>query len=386
MRRKAAALVLAVLLVFQLACGPARAAENVYFTAINDNMLPLSDDGMPFWSNGYLYVNSAVFTMEANTPGRALGIYRSWNRAQQLLVMSSDKDVLKLLFFDLAAGTAKDNQGISYYPAAIQRNNAVYVPLALITYYFDLSYSRIRVPHGYLVRIKNDRAALSDDSFVDAATYLMEPQYNEYMQKKDPPRQEDSPAVTPEDPVTEEPAAGSKTLYLCLEAAGDTAGPLLDELDRAGDRAAFYCGLEFLEGQGGLLRRMAATGQSIGLLAEGGDPDRPVLEQLAAGNRALYEATCGKTRLVYLRNGTDQERQEIEAAGYRCLTVDLDRSGYHLKSTANAAQLLERSADRRGDRLTVWLADTADAAGLRALLSAAEKAGDRCMAVTETTR
>ena len=176
MKRRVMALLCAALLVFQLAASPARAAETVYFTAINDNLLPLSDSNMPFWSNGYLYVDSSIFTLVANTPGKALGIYRSLNTAKQLLVLSSDKDVLKLLLFDLSAGTVQDNQGISYYPPAIQRNGVVYVPLSLIAYYFDLTFNRVRVPHGYLVRIKNERAALSDEAFADAATYLMEPQ------------------------------------------------------------------------------------------------------------------------------------------------------------------------------------------------------------------
>ena len=43
MKRRVMALLCAVLLVFQLAASPARAAEAVYFTAINDNLLPLSD-------------------------------------------------------------------------------------------------------------------------------------------------------------------------------------------------------------------------------------------------------------------------------------------------------------------------------------------------------
>lgn len=384
MKRRVAALLCAVLLVFQLAASPAQAAEAVYFTAINDNMLPLSDSNMPFWSNGYLYVDSSIFTMAANTPGKALGIYRSLNTARQLLVMSSDKDVLKLLFFDLSAGTVEDNQGLTYYPAAIQRNGVVYVPLSLICYYFDLAYSRIKVPHGYLVRIKNDRAALSDEAFADAAAYLMEPQYEQYIRDKEPKVEEPEPSTGTPDVPSEEPAEG-KTLYLCLEASdGAVTEALLDELDRTGGKAAFYCTETFLRERGDLLRRMAATGQSIGLVADGGVTDRTLLEQLESGNRYLYAATCGKTRLVYLRRAADQEAQQVREAGYRCLEADMDRSTYQLKSTANANLLLRRASERRGDT-SIWLADTVDAVGLRAFLAAAEQAEDRCLAMTETS-
>ena len=62
MRRKLAALLLCLLLVFQLSPVPSGAAETVYFTAVNKNVLTLSDDTMPFWSGGYLYVPSTIFT------------------------------------------------------------------------------------------------------------------------------------------------------------------------------------------------------------------------------------------------------------------------------------------------------------------------------------
>ena len=174
-------------------------------------------------------------------------------------------------------------------------------------------------------------------------------------------------------------------MYLCAEASdGLVTEELLHELDRSGSQAAFYCTPEFLAERGDLLRRMSATGQSVGLIIDGADPERPVLEQLEESNRLLWEATCGKTRLVLLKNGTDQQREELEAAGCRCLKADLDRSGTSLKSASTANQLLKRVTDRRGD-VKVWLGTSADAVGLRAFLSAAKQAEDRCLALTETT-
>ena len=34
----------------------------MYFTAVNKSVLELSDATMPFWSDGYLYVPSTIFT------------------------------------------------------------------------------------------------------------------------------------------------------------------------------------------------------------------------------------------------------------------------------------------------------------------------------------
>ena len=107
-------------------------------------------------------------------------------------------------------------------------------------------------------------------------------------------------------------------------------------------------------------------------------------EQLSASNELLYQATCTKTRLVILENEEGQGLQEAERAGYRCVTADLDRSAYALKSTSAADSLLQRITARRGS-VTVWLGESVDATGLRAFLEAAEDAEDRCLAITETT-
>ena len=53
MRRKLLAALFCAALMLQLAV-PAGAAGSVYFTAVNKNVLELSDTTMPFWSGGYL--------------------------------------------------------------------------------------------------------------------------------------------------------------------------------------------------------------------------------------------------------------------------------------------------------------------------------------------
>ena len=128
---------------------------------------------------------------------------------------------------------------------------------------------------------------------------------------------------------------------------------------------------------------MTATGQSIGLLVDAKDTERTVLEQMSLGNDALEEATFGKTRLVWVQNGEEQDFQTVKEAGYRFLEPDLDRSGYHLQGVSNANSLLRRISDQRDD-VTVWLADTANLSGLRAFLSAVGNAEGQCLAWTET--
>lgn len=384
MKRKKLAALICCLLLVQLAALPVQAAGPVYFTAINDNVLPLTDEGMPFWSGGYLYVDSGIFTIADNTPGELLGIYRSLNTARQLLVLSAAG---RSLVFDMAAGTVKDNEGTSYYPAGIQRGGKVFVPVSLVAYFFGVSYSSTRVDwegsyHGYLVRIRNGKAQISSDkSFADAATYVMEARYTEYLKSQEP--EETPESSTPEEGKTE-PVPDGKRVYLCLRAADAAATEkLLDVLDRFGSQAVFYCTPAFLEEQGGLLRRMSAKGHGIGLIADAADPEQSVVEQLSQGNEALALATCGKTRMAFLENSAEQAAAEAENAGYCVLEPDLDRSAYELKSASAANALLQRVTGRRG-AVSVWLGDGADKTGLQAFLTAADQAEDHCLALTET--
>ena len=168
---------------------------------------------------------------------------------------------------------------------------------------------------------------------------------------------------------------------MCL-AGGENTEALLDALELYRAQAAFFCTPEFMAEQGDLLRRMAATGQAIGILADAADREQTVAEQLEAGNQALLLATCGKTRLACVQNGDDQDRATARAAGYRCLEADFNQSGQGLSST-NAPALLQRLSSHRGD-VTLWLGDHTSAAGLRAFLAAAEDADGQCLAWTET--
>ena len=389
MKRRWAALICCLLMVIQMAVPFAKALDTVYFTAINTNVLPLTDEGMPFWSDGYLYVDSSIFTMAKNTPGRALGIYRSMNHAEQLLVLSANG---RSLLFDLESQSVQDNQGISYYPAGIQRNGRVFVPVSLVSYFFNLTYSSTRVSQegsyrGYLVRIRTEKSPIpSDRAFADAASSLMASRYAEYRKGKEPPEKDPAkPPITPPSPEGAEVTPAGKSLLLCIEAAdGARVQSLLDTLDRWGCRAVFYCTEEFLETQGGLLRRMSAAGYGIGLLAEGGQGIEQVEAQLEQGNLALERATQGKTRLVQVREAGEALLESLRQAGYCPLEPHVDWSGRLLNGAESAESLLQRVNRQRGS-VVIWLDETADAAGLRSFLATAVQAEHQFRLLTELT-
>ena len=375
-RQKWGALVLALMLLVQPLLLSAHAAPTVYFTAVNDYVLELNDETMPFWSGGYLYLPSTIFT---GSVGRQLGIsYSRYVNRQTVILYSSDTHAL---IFDLANNTTKDNQGNSYAQKAILRNGVVFVPEPVITGFFGISCTRTSVSYGYLVRLRNAEAVLSDQQFADAASYWMEERYDQYLKSH---ASEQESGQTEEESPTQPSVSQGKVVYLCLSAEDpQLVEEALDALERYGGQATFYCSLEFLTQQGDLLRRMESSGQGIGILADGTDADASVGEQLELGNELLYRSACTKTRLVYVENASDRTLGEVAQSGYCCLEADMDRTAYALTSSASAETLLQRVSSRSGN-VSVWLGESISGTGLRAFLQKADQADDRCLAMTET--
>ena len=386
-KRRWAAMALSLLLLFQLAAPPkAQAVNYVYFVAAGENVLPLSDATMPFWSGGSLYIASSIFTGIAR---EALNIGRSRNDKEKLVVLYSGSRA-KSLWFEWEKDCAYDVDGNVFYPGAIYRNDEVYVPVSLVARFFDLQYSVNKVNsrvngepiQGDLAWIRKPGNVLTDKYFMDAASSVITNRYEDYL--KDKEKEQEQQGIS--SPGTAQTPAGvdieGKRIYLCITAGADTS-VLLDTLDHYSAQAAFFCTPEFMEQQGDLLRRMMATGQTIGILADAGDETQTVEEQLEAGNRALERATFGRTRLVRVENGDEQTLQRLGEEGYRCLEPDIDRSGYGLYSAANANSLLQRVLARKGDNVAVWLADRADALGLRYFLADVKKNEGQCLAWTE---
>lgn len=372
MKRRIWCAVLCAFLLLQLAVPQASAVENVYFVATEEQVQPLSDETMPFWSKGYLYISCGIF---ANPNWQSLDILCAYNNSKTTAVVYSNLKRAALIF-NTDNNFTEDVDGNIMYPGAIRRNGQVFAPAAIIAQYFELTYTVTDVPHGYLAWIRTPNFGLTDQQFANAATYNMENYYNTYMRRKN--QGETSPQVP-----TPDSSLNGKKVFLCLK-AGEKTEAQLDTLDRQTTQAAFFCTPEFLAEQGDLLRRMCATGQTIGILADAADPDETVIEQLRRGNESLRQATCGKTRLVYILNDDGTAASAAEKMGYRCLKVDLDRTDYQLTGSANAAALVQRVTARRGD-VIVWLNDTTTGFGLREFIHSAGQEGCDCNALRETT-
>lgn len=381
MKKRAAALALCLVLAWGLAPAAAEAAGSVYITAAGNDILPLDDATMPFWSDGYLYVASSIFTGQVN---KALGVAylpSSVSNPNLCILYAGSRS----LMFDLTGGFVRDTDGSVTYRGAIRRGGEIFVPVSVVADFFNLEYSVTPLSlktaegdnYGALVWIRQLGFGLSEKNFINAAFSQIAVRYEQYLRERRP----DGGGTDVSPGVVQLPGGDGKTVYLCL-AAGESTAAQLDALDGGGARAAFFCSLSFLESRGDLLRRMTATGHAVGLLADAADPDRTVAWQLEEGNRLLARATMGKTRLARIQNGDEDHRREAREAGFSCLEADLDRSATGLRDSAQAESLLRQISARREDA-RVWLGDGADAAGLRAFLTAAAQAEDRCMALTE---
>lgn len=384
MKRRLAAFIFCLLLVCQLTASPAWAAERVYFTATGSYVLPLSDNTMPFWSGGYVYVASSIFTGAAR---EALNVSQVLDSGQEWVVLYSGSGGQSLTF-NLSANCALDNDGTAYYPGALRRNGTVFVPANTVARYFGLVYSVIEVEQGSMVWLRPSSYTTPDKLFADAAQYQLNSVYADYIRAKEAaPPKGSTPSQTPRpsSPApAEDPAAelDGKQIALCLRGGSD-ASALADALGSYDARAALFFTPEDMAQQGEALRRLTAAGHSIGILVDAGDPERSPARQLEEGNTALFQATCCKTRLAYLQNAGPQALQDAADLGFHCLRPQVDRSGHALRNASGAQSLVQRLAGRQGD-VSVWLGEDVSPVGLRAFLAAAREAGGSCVAYTET--
>jgi len=382
MLRRAAALAAALLLMLQTVSVPGAAAGSVYFTVVNETVLELSSATMPFWSGGYLYVSSYMFSSRDSV--KELGLYYSYNSTKKMVVLYTSAHSL---IFNMNDDTVIDGVGGSYYPPAVSRNGSIFLPVSVVADFFGMTYSNTRVSRGYVIRLRNSNSVLSDSMFIDAAASQLNARYAQYLKSLEPQSGGSSatvqPALPPAETGTEtETDIPGKTVYLCFRVGDAQRTAAMLDLLRGSGYAAFYVTEQQIRENGGLIRRMIASGQAVGLIADGASRKQSVADQLSAANQALSEAANARTRLCYVENAGESGRAAAAAAGYSCLIPDINRGTYGLRNESNASYLLSQIEKRRG-AVSVWCGDQATPEGLRIFLAAARKAGDRMLGATE---
>ena len=355
-KHRISSFLIAAVLFLGLAWPIPASAANLYFTAINNSVAPLSSNTMPFWSGGAIYVPYSIFDANLNGINVSLGLYTSYNRSNNTITLFN---LRQMLVFDLSKGTCWDEMtGTTYSARAVMRGGTAFLPLNMVSSFFGLSYSYNQLPYisqGYLVRIKSADAVSDDASFIDAAQTVINNRLRDYTQSLSPadttnpsvkpgttPGPGTSPGTTPgttpgtgtgtnpgttpgtnpgtTSPTTppaapEEPDETETVAYLALRCkSAEGLASAMNALDAAGRSAVFFLTPQLLEEEGDLVRRALGTGHSVGILADSGEP---VEELLARGTAALETAAHTRTTLACVPAG---QRTALEEAGWVCWT------------------------------------------------------------------
>lgn len=377
MKRRVAGLLLAAVLVFTLGAPlwaeRPLAAESVYFTAVNENVCPLNDETMPFWSGGTLYVPSPVLS------SYDLGLSYVRDTSAQTAILYNSRKVLE---FDLAGGGANNKLGTYYSASAISRRGYVYFPLSFVCNYFGLSYSVVDTAWAPLVRLRSEGAVLSDSQFVDAASSMLASRYRAYEQSKQPPvptkpadpsngggTEETDP---PEDETENDSKSTARVLLAVRAGEDENVAAMLNTLDRYGYQATFFFPTDSLQGRDDMLRRIVASGHRLGLIPTDG------AEGLEEANAYLRRCTGTVTRMV-LSARTDA----MAPAGYTVYSPTLAAENLGSSPSGRAARIMSRIENSRGTVKLLMGGDDTSASALNTVCAKLRSGSYTVRAVNE---
>lgn len=369
--------------------------ENTYFTAVNDKLMPLTAETMPFWSNNILFVCCTAFE---NTD---LGVrcIRNYNTGRAVLYTRE-----AALFFNLENRTVYDKNNVTYNSYAIEIGELIFFPLDFVCRYFGLSWSQNETRTVPLIRIKSDSAVLDDSLFINAASSMMASRYAEYEklvnnsrptedekdpdqdknqepnkdnnqdkeqdQNQDKDNNKENTTTTPpdNDPVVELPpihAAEGQKVYLVLSAkTGDVIRSMMTQL---GDTpATFLLTVQQME-DGDLIRALLGSGHGVALMVRG-STESEIREELLRARELVWTASCSLLQLVWY-DGKEGAAELFEQQGCINITVEVDRRANILRSEKNVDTLMRVIGQYQED-VSVYLGDDGNYKdGLKRLLS-----------------
>ena len=353
--KRALCLAFALLLLVGTAPLPANAADSVCFLAANEKLFPLSDETMPFWFNGSLYVPHILMDEDE------LGVHYSRNMEKQMFIAYNLRS--GSLTFDLAAGTIETNTRRVIPGSALVRGGIVFLPLGALCGFFGLEYVYTRVTYGYLLRVTTPSDTFSNERFIDAAATSMAQRFAQYEKAQAP--DEPPPSASQGNEAPQDTAR--RIVYLAMEStAPERTLPLLETA--LASRVAFLFTPQSLSGSGDLLRQLAARGGTIALRVDASAGAEETLRQIERCNRILWDAAAVKTRVVSIDGAGDETARAVEDAGYCPLRFTLDyRAG--LPTVSRAGSRILSSADLNRGVCRVFLGtDEAVSGSLSALL------------------
>ncbi len=379
MKKRPVCFLLAVLLTVGFLLLPSAAEDSIFFTAINNTLLELTDDTMPVSYNSVIYVPSSLFN------STALDTYSYYSRGTQTVLIS---DGNALLYFDMGAGNSYDGDENTYRYAAIYVNDTAYVPAFFVADFFGLTYSYIRRDERHIVRLTRG-SVLSDDAFFSAAASLIESRLNQYLSSRGLPMPTPVPSPTPTPAPTPEPTPpptplppvptpspppvidrSDVTVHLCFLGLNENSALVLDALEDAGLPACFFAPAEELLAHDDLVRRILGSGYGLGMLVRT-DP----AEEYGEFSAVLREAAMTVSFLSAGAGLPPEAETAAEAAGLLLFSAEEELTDY----SACSARLVSAA-----DRCDLLL--SGDFSGLERLLTQLTDHHYTVEAITEVTK
>ena len=351
MKKRLQALLCAVVVLFGVLL-PAAAADDPLLLALNETMPHLTEDTIPIEVGGVVYVPISIFNPRVTNAD--LGVYAGEDKSGGTATLYSKDGTL---VFDVAAGTAYDYSGETYNYRALSRNGRTYVPVRALYSYFGLSYSYLSTDYGPLVRIKNGEEALDDRRFVQSASSTIQSRLNEYWQNQaasETPTP--SPGATAQVTPTPPPEGHNGVrVYLGIQViSGTRLEEILDALDRRSVYAVFFFSPQELEEYGDMIRRIAATGHQVGLVASWVTAEE-CQRQLDAGNRVLAQLARLNTRMVLL-DGAEALRGDLGELGWLCWQSNVDGRS-NGRSASRLTSAVMQGVGNKSASARVWMDD-----------------------------
>lgn len=349
--------------------------DGVYFTAANDQLLDLTAETMPFWSNGELYISSQFFQ------STDLGVMFVYSSSLNLAVLHNKTTNLK---FDLTNATVYDNNNKYYSGQAITQSGQFFFPISLVCNYFGLRWSIIQTSTAPLLRITNSQVILGDAAFVDAASSMMLSRYNAYkkqLQQNQRLPEIITPTPQPPSPPPIHAASGQKVYLLLKSQSGEATRETLKLMD---DQcyATFLLTVDQMS-DGDLLRQLIGTGHSVAVHIQSETEDE-IREKLRAARELMWNAACAPLHLVWYEGKLDIS-QILEEYGFASVSADFTAKNASLKSSKTALTLFNKIGQYRKD-VSVYLGYDGDCLnGIHALIGHLQEAHFRLSAWRLTT-
>ena len=329
---------------------PASAA-NIYFTSVNNILMPLRDDTMPISYNGAMYIPYSVFN------STELGTYAIYSSSAQAVTVFGDG---AQLIYSLRSGTTYDNIGVKYNYRAVYMNGRIYIPIAFTCRYFEINYSTIYGnEYGTIIRMTVGDA-LDDDTFSAAASTLMKSRLNDYLSSLETPSPSPSAAPTATPAVTTSPASsprpsddGSQSspapdfsdvdVYLSFFGIDAEYTPrILDSLAQRSYTACFFLTAEDISAYPDIVRRISASGHSTGIVCS-----ESISADYNNAMRLLFDAaqTSAFIAASSYSGSRDEQAQSFSDAGLAYYCNASDASSLSLSSCRSRLDKAGRRID-----------------------------------------